>query len=248
MTTLFISDLHLDPARPDITTQALEFLDTETRDAEALYILGDLFEAWVGDDDPEPEKARVIEALKRLSDGGLPCYFMHGNRDFLVGEGFAAASGCTLLPDPTVVELYGQRVLLMHGDTLCTGDREYQAFRQMVRNPQWQQAMLARPLAERLAIARQLRETSAASMAGKTEEIMDVEQDAVVAAMRAHDVTLLVHGHTHRPAVHRFEIDGHEATRIVLGDWYTQGSVLSWDADGFVLRTLPRESPDDAAP
>lgn len=240
MTTLFISDLHLDPARPDITSQALEFLATETRDAEALYILGDLFEAWVGDDDPEPEKRRVIAALKQLADRGLPCYFMHGNRDFLVGEGFAQASGCTLLPDPTIVELYGTKVLLMHGDTLCTDDHQYQAFRQMVRKPAWQQAMLARPLAERMALARQMREASAASMAGKSDAIMDVNQDAVEAALREHGVDTLLHGHTHRPAVHRFDLDGREAVRIVLGDWYTQGSALSWDADGPVLRTLPR--------
>ena len=240
MTTLFISDLHLDPERPDITGQALEFLHTEARDAEALYILGDLFEAWVGDDDPEPEKRRVITALRQLSDGGLPCFFMHGNRDFLVGEGFAAESGCTLLPDPSVVELHGTPVILMHGDTLCTDDHQYQAFRGMVRNPDWQRAMLARPLPERLALARQLRETSAASMAGKSMDIMDVNQGAVEEVMREHGVYTLLHGHTHRPAVHRFELDGHEAVRIVLGDWYTQGSALSWDADGFVLRTLAR--------
>lgn len=240
MTTLFISDLHLDPARPDITSQALEFLATETRGADALYILGDLFEAWVGDDDPEPEKRRVVAALKELSDAGLPCYFMHGNRDFLVGEGFAADSGCTLLADPTIIELYGTKVMLMHGDTLCTDDHQYQAFRQMVRNPAWQQAMLARPLAERLALAKQLRETSTASMAGKSDEIMDVNQDAVVAAMREHGVYTLLHGHTHRPAVHSFAADSHGALRIVLGDWYTQGSALYWNEDGFVLRTLPR--------
>lgn len=240
MTTLFISDLHLDPERPDITGQALEFLATETHEADALYILGDLFEAWVGDDDPEPEKRRVIAALKKLSDGGLPCYFMHGNRDFLVGEGFAAASGCTLLADPTIVDLYGTKVMLMHGDTLCTDDHPYQAFRQTVRNPAWQQAMLARPLAERVALAKQMRAASAASMAGKSEEIMDVNQDAVVAAMREHGVYTLLHGHTHRPGVHSFAADGHGALRIVLGDWYTQGSALSWNKDGFVLRTLPR--------
>ena len=240
MTTLFISDLHLDPARPDITTQALEFLETGTRDAEALYILGDLFEAWVGDDDPEPEKRRVIAALRRLTDGGLPCFFMHGNRDFLVGEGFAADSGCKLLTDPTIVQMYGTPVILMHGDTLCTDDHEYQAFRAMVRNPDWQRGMLARPLAERVALAQQMREASSASMAGKSMEIMDVNQAAVEATMREHGVYTMLHGHTHRPAVHRFELDGHEAVRIVLGDWYTQGSVLSWDEDGYVLRTLER--------
>jgi len=238
--TLFISDLHLDPARPDITAQALELLHREARGAEALYILGDLFEAWVGDDDPEPEKRRVIAALRELTDAGLPCFFMRGNRDFLVGERFAADSGCTLLEDPTVVEIHGTPVLLMHGDTLCTDDVEYQAFRRTVRDPRWQAAMLARPLEERIALARQLRAQSAASMAGKAEEIMDVNPGAVEAAMREHGVFTLLHGHTHRPAVHRFEVDGREAVRIVLGDWYTQGSVLAWDADGFELRTLPR--------
>ena len=240
MATLFISDLHLDPDRPDITAQALELLRSEAAGARALYILGDLFEAWVGDDDPEPEKRKVIAALKSLSEGGLPCYFMRGNRDFLVGDGFAAESGCRLLEDPTVADMYGTPVLLMHGDTLCTDDVEYQAFRRAVRDPRWQAGMLARPLEERLAVARQLREQSAASMAGKAEEIMDVNQDAVVAAMRAHGVYTMVHGHTHRPAVHRFTVDGHDAVRIVLGDWYEQGSVLAWDEDGFDLRTLPR--------
>jgi UDP-2,3-diacylglucosamine hydrolase len=238
--TLFISDLHLDPERPDITSQALAFLNDEARHAEALYILGDLFEAWLGDDDPDPEKRRVVAALKRLAEGGLPCYFMHGNRDFLVGERFAADSGCTLLEDPTVIELYGSRVILMHGDTLCTDDHEYQALRQMVRNPAWQAAVLSRPLAERQELARQLREKSAASMAGKATEIMDVNQDAVLRTMQEHGVYTILHGHTHRPAIHRFEADGHEAVRIVLGDWYAQGSALTWDETGYVLRTLPR--------
>ncbi len=240
MATLFISDLHLDPARPEITAQALELLSSEARGAEALYILGDLFEAWVGDDDPEPEKRRVIAALKGLTDAGLPCYFMRGNRDFLVGEGFAADTGCRLLDDPTVVEIHGTPVLLMHGDTLCTDDLEYQAFRQTVRDPRWQAGMLARPLEERLALARQLREHSAASMAGKAEQIMDVSQGAVEAAMREHGVFTLLHGHTHRPAIHRFEVDGREAVRIVLGDWYTQGSVVTWGTGGFELKNLPR--------
>jgi UDP-2,3-diacylglucosamine hydrolase len=240
--TLFISDLHLDPERPDITAQALELLGSETAGAEALYILGDLFEAWVGDDDPEPEKRRVIGALRTLADAGLPCYFMRGNRDFLVGDSFARDSGCQILDDPTVTRIQGTPVLLMHGDTLCTDDVEYQAFRRTVRDPAWQAAMLARPLAERVALARQLRAQSAASMAGKTEEIMDVNQQAVEDAMRKHGVYTLIHGHTHRPAVHRFSLDGHEAVRIVLGDWYEQGSVLTWTAEGFELRTLPRET------
>jgi len=240
VSVLFISDLHLDPDRPDITGQALDVLGAEAREADALYILGDLFEAWIGDDDPEPEKRRVIAALRTLSDAGLPCYFMRGNRDFLAGEGFAADSGCRMLVDPTVTEIYGTPVILMHGDTLCTDDVQYQAFRRTVRDPAWQAATLARPLEERLALAQQMRAQSTASMTGKAEEIMDVNQAAVEAVMREHGVYTMIHGHTHRPAVHRFEIDGREAVRIVLGDWYEQGSVLTWDKTGFRLESRSR--------
>ena len=238
MATLFISDLHLDPARPDITERCLRFLDTRAGEADALYILGDLFEAWVGDDDPEPEKRRVVHRLAELSAAGTPFFFMHGNRDFLVGEDFARATGCTLLPDPAVVELYGERVLLMHGDSLCTDDVEYQAFRSMVRNRIWQQSFLARSLEERFAIAKEARSRSLAASGAKPAEIMDVNQAAVEAAVREHGVRLLLHGHTHRPAVHRFEVDGRETTRIVLGDWYEQGSAVRLDDNGFELLTL----------
>lgn len=240
MSTLFISDLHLEPARPDITAQFLEFLQAEAAAAEALYILGDLFEAWVGDDDPEPEKRRAILALRALAEGGLPLFFMRGNRDFMIGDQFAADSGCTILEDPTVVELYGQRVLLMHGDSLCTDDHEYQAFRKVTRNPEWQRNVLALPLEQRLKMAAAARTESLARNQGKPEAIMDVNQDAVEQAMRDHEVALLLHGHTHRPAVHTFELDGEQAQRIVLGDWYTQGSVLRWNAEGFNLEQLPR--------
>lgn len=240
MTTLFISDLHLDPARPDITSQFLTFLSDEARAAEALYVLGDLFEAWVGDDDPEPEKRRAIEGLRALSDSGVPVYFMHGNRDFLIGERFARECGCTLLADPSLLELYDNKVLLMHGDTLCTDDVDYQAFRHMTRDPAWQQQFLALPLAQRLAMAAEARAESVAASKGKPESIMDVNQEAVKQAMKKHSVLLLLHGHTHRPNVHQFDIDGDPAQRIVLGDWYTQGSVLYWDKSGFRLESLPR--------
>jgi UDP-2,3-diacylglucosamine hydrolase len=240
MATLFISDLHLEPARPDITTQALEFLGHEARDAEALYILGDLFEAWVGDDDPEPEKRRVVAALRQLSDAGLPLYFMHGNRDFLVGERFAAESGCALLPDPTIVEFYGTPVILMHGDTLCTDDLDYQIFRRMVRGEEWQLHFLGKPVHHRLAMAQQARDASMKATGSKPAEIMDVSQETVEAVMRKHGIYTMVHGHTHRPAVHRFQVDGHPATRIVLGDWHEQGSVLRWSPSGFSLDPLPR--------
>jgi UDP-2,3-diacylglucosamine hydrolase len=233
VTTLFISDLHLEPARPEITRQLLAFLDDARGRCEALYVLGDLFEAWLGDDDPEPEYRRVIAALRALAQAGTRCRFMHGNRDFLVGERFAAESGCELLAEHSLAELYGERVLLMHGDLLCTDDHEYQAFRRMVRDPRWQAGMLARPLAQRAAFAQQLK-------AQKAEEIMDVNQRTVEETMQRFGVRTLLHGHTHRPAVHGFALGAGPATRIVLGDWYRQGSCVRWDASGFRLETLPR--------
>lgn len=240
MTDLFISDLHLDPERPDITRQCLDFLEAEARHARSLYILGDLFESWIGDDDPEPQKMRVAERLGEVSARGTQLFFMHGNRDFLVGPDFARRTGCVLLEDPTVVHLYGERVLLMHGDTLCTDDVEYQAFRAMVRDPGWQAGFLSRSLEERAALARSVRQQSAIASAGKPAEIMDVNANAVADAMRRHEVGLLLHGHTHRPAVHHFELDGRDATRIVLGDWYEHGSAVRWDDGGYELLTLPR--------
>ena len=240
MTTLFISDLHLDASRPDITGQFLRFLGTDARSATALYILGDLFEVWIGDDDLDNGKREIVAALKGTVDAGVPTFFMHGNRDFLIGPGFAAASGCELLPDPTIVELHGERVLLMHGDTLCTDDEGYQRFRSMVRDPAWQTQFLAMSIPERLALADQAREGSRAHMAQTADEIMDVNQGAVEQAMRSHDVATLLHGHTHRPDVHCFSSDGRERTRIVLGDWYEQGSMVRWNESGFELLTLPR--------
>lgn len=203
-------------------------------------MLGDLFEAWLGDDDPEPEYRRVIAALRALADAGTRLFFMHGNRDFLVGERFSTESGCALLGDHAVVDLYGERVLLMHGDLLCTDDVEYQAFRKMVRDPAWQARMLALPVAQRKALAAQVKAQTKAAVMAKAEDIMDVNDGAVADTMRRHGVRTLLHGHTHRPAVHRFTLDGEPATRIVLGDWYTQGSSVRWDASGFVLESLPR--------
>jgi UDP-2,3-diacylglucosamine hydrolase len=243
VTTLFISDLHLDGTRPGITGQFLQFLDGEASQAERLYILGDLFEAWIGDDDPDPDKRRVIAALRSLSDRGVRCFVMSGNRDFLLGAGFCADTGASLLEDGTVVTVHGRRVLLMHGDTLCTDDRSYQRLRRIVRNPLVQWILRTMSLAQRQRLAARMRAGSKAHIeaTGKTTPyVMDVNAEAVANAFRAHDVDCLVHGHTHRPAVHQVSVDGTPRTRIVLGDWYEQGSVLRWTAQGYELAELRR--------
>ena len=240
MATLFISDLHLEPGRPEIGEQFLAFLAGPAREADALYILGDLFEAWVGDDDPNPYYAGMKAALSELVGSGVPVFFMHGNRDFMIGSDFAAETGITLLDDPHPIELHGDKVLLSHGDAMCTDDHEYQQVRAMTRNPDWQAMMLQKSIEERIAFALQAREQSAAHSATKSEDIMDVNQDAVEATIREHGCDVLLHGHTHRPAVHPFHVDERPVHRIVLGDWYDQGSMVEWDADGPRLETLPR--------
>jgi UDP-2,3-diacylglucosamine hydrolase len=226
MSVLFISDLHLDDARPRIVEAFENLLETQSAEVRALYILGDLFESYIGDDDDAPLNARVARATRNVRDAGVAVYFMHGNRDFLLGADYAERAGMTLLDDPAVIELSGERVLLMHGDTLCTDDAEYLQFRKRVRDPDWQRAFLAKPLAERRAFAAQARGESRKHTASAKPEIMDVNQAAVEAAMRTHGVRRLIHGHTHRPATHHFELDGTKAERIVLGDWYEQASVL----------------------
>ena len=228
MSSLFISDLHLDEARPQIVDLYTRFLKQEARNAEALYILGDLFESWIGDDDDSVLAQQVAAATRALHDSGVPVFFMHGNRDFLLGADYAARAGMTLLTDPTIVELGGERVLLMHGDTLCTDDIDYQKFRTLVRNPEWQRQFLSKPLVERRAFAAQARGESRKQTAMKAAEIMDVNQAAVEAALREHGVRRMIHGHTHRPATHRFELEGQSAERIVLGDWYEQSSVAKF--------------------
>jgi UDP-2,3-diacylglucosamine hydrolase len=240
MATLFISDLHLEPGRPEIGEQFLAFLAGPARAAEALYILGDLFEAWIGDDDPNPYYAEMKTAIRELSDSGVPVFFMHGNRDFMIGETFAAEAGVTLLGDPHPLVLYGEKVLLSHGDALCTDDVEYQKVRTMTRNPDWQAMMLSRSIEERIAFAAQAREQSLARGEAMTEEIADVSHEAVVQAIRESGADILLHGHTHRPAVHPFHVDKRPVHRIVLGDWYEQGSLVEWDEDGPRLEALPR--------
>lgn len=224
--TLFISDLHLCPTRPVVSHSFFRFLQETAPASDALYILGDLFEYWIGDDDMGAGlNAEVVNALRSLSDGGTPVFFMHGNRDFLVGDAFAKAAGLTLLPDPTQLELHGHRVLLLHGDTLCTDDLEYQEFRKMVRNPTWQHDFLSQPLERRRLQVEEMRRRSEASKREKPMEIMDVSSVAVAETLRLFAYpSLLIHGHTHRPARHESMIDGHACVRRVLPDWHENGA------------------------
>jgi UDP-2,3-diacylglucosamine hydrolase len=235
MTTLFISDLHLDDRRPETTALLQKFLHDEAVNADALYILGDLFEFWLGDDVPSNCSLDVATGLSWLSDQGVACYFMHGNRDFLLQESYAKSAGMTLLPEEYVADLYGEQVLLLHGDSLCTDDIPYQQFRALVRNPAWQQEFLAKPPKERLQIALQARDASAEHQDNVSMDIMDVNPAEVIAAFERHNVKRVIHGHTHRPASHDLQIQGHKAQRIVLGDWYTHGSVLRVQAGQFAL-------------
>jgi UDP-2,3-diacylglucosamine hydrolase len=240
MATLLISDLHLDGSRPRITTLFEQLLaGPEVRSAQALYILGDLVEAWIGDDDDAPLPARIAAATRAVNDAGVPVYFMAGNRDFLLGESFARRAGLTLLDDGTVHDIEGHRTLLMHGDVLCTDDIAYQAVRRQVRQPQWQAQILGMSLDARRALAAKAREDSRAHTGSTGETIMDVNADAVAGAMRHAGVTRLIHGHTHRPAIHRFDLDGQSVERIVLGDWYEQGSLLRVTSQAVELSGLP---------
>ncbi|WP_290652383.1 UDP-2,3-diacylglucosamine diphosphatase [Aquisalimonas sp.] len=239
--TVFIADLHLDERRPQIVQLFLRFLRETAGRADALYILGDLFEAWIGDDAAPPDHP-VLASMRAFSATGTPLYVMHGNRDFLLGSQFAEITGAQLLDDPTVTRLGDEPVLLTHGDLLCTDDHEYQQFRAMVRDPDWQKVFLARPVEERIAMAKEARDESTSrnsALAETSDTIMDVNGDAVVKAMREHGVHRIIHGHTHRPNTHTFELDGRPATRIVLGDWYDQGSVLWYQEGDYELKHLP---------
>ena len=230
--SLFISDLHLDPSRDTIVALFEQFLQRLGPAADALYILGDLFEVWIGDDDLSPFNVRIMNALRTLSEHNTKIYFMHGNRDFLIGDDFAQRSGIELLTDPTVTELYGHRCLLMHGDTLCTQDIEYQTFRRTVRNPKWQSDILSKPLSERLELAKSLRAKSQEETKLKEAAIMDVDPNTVTTTLKTTPCDYLIHGHTHRMAKHNLEINNHKVTRIVLGDWYESGSYLRFDQSG----------------
>ena len=239
MKYLFVSDLHLEAAAPRAIEAFVGLLRGEAREAAALYILGDLFESWVGDDDPDPARDRICREIAALTATGVPVFVMHGNRDFLYGAGFETRTGATLLPDPCVATLLGRRVLLTHGDLLCTGDAAYQELRSTVRAASFQERVLALPLEARQTLADAARAGSKAHVAAQRPEIMDVTPDAVVAAFRATGTRVMVHGHTHRPAEHGHVVDGEQALRVVLDAWYDGGSVLTLDASGFARRPLP---------
>ncbi|MET0291263.1 MAG: UDP-2,3-diacylglucosamine diphosphatase [Steroidobacteraceae bacterium] len=239
-TYLFVSDLHLAAESPAAVAQFAAFLDHEAREADALYILGDLFETWIGDDDDEPVRRQVCAALKAYT-AHTPAYVMCGNRDFLYGPGFERLTGCTLLPDPLLLEDGELRALVTHGDLLCTDDHNYQELRSIFREPLWQKRFLALPLSARRGLADATRSGSQQHTRSTMRSIMDVNEAAVFAAFRASGTTLLIHGHTHRPGVHRYELDDVTCTRIVLGDWYDQGSCLRLNGDGsFELLELKR--------
>ncbi len=237
--TLFISDLHLSESHPRTTEQFLRFIQDVAPKAEALYILGDLFEYWAGDDDLDtPFHCHICNALSSLAESGTRLFIMHGNRDFLMDESLAKACKASLLPDPTLIDLYGTPTLLTHGDLLCTEDSAYQQFRATVRSPDWRSQFLAQPLSQRKAVIEQLREQSEQSKRSKKMDIMDVANAAVLDLLRRYNFPRLIHGHTHRPAKHLHHVDGHSCERWVLGDWDTQANALQVDASGIMYRQL----------
>ena len=237
--SLFISDLHLSGERPDTVQLFLTFLTQRAPRAETLYILGDLFDVWIGDDLDVPPIPQIKAALHGLSERGTAIRLMGGNRDFLLGERFCAESGCELLPDPSLIELQGVPTLLMHGDSLCTDDLDYQAFSAQIRAPAFIEHFLSQSIPQRIAIVTEFRAKSGEATSMKAEDIMDVNQQAVAACLREYNTRCLIHGHTHRPALHQFELDGQQARRYVLGDWHPDGAkILSVDQQGWRQETF----------
>jgi UDP-2,3-diacylglucosamine hydrolase len=239
MTTLFISDLHLDDARPESSRLFEQFVEEEALHSQALYILGDLFEYWIGDDSPTDSSKRVIAALSRLTEAGIPSYFMHGNRDFLLGPDFAGKCGLTILPETVVIDLYGTPTLLLHGDSLCTDDTAYQQVRLKVRSSEWQSWFLSQTQDERVAFVLEARQESRNHQSNLSMEIMDVNQAAVCRTFEQHCVSTMIHGHTHRLAIHEHAPENGAAKRVVLGDWYQGGSLVRAGPDGLNLESYP---------
>ena len=244
MTVFFISDLHLTPKRPKTNELFFEFISTIRPTAKALYILGDLFEFWVGDDAVQAVgQTEVFSALRHLTEGGVPVFFMHGNRDFLVGDEFAAKTGCRILPDPSQIRLDGLKVLLTHGDSMCTDDTAHQQFRDLVNDPNWKREFLSYPINERMELALTARSQSAIHKSMTSMEVMDVNPAAVEREIGRWNVDYLIHGHTHRPGIHTLHINGKHVKRIVLGDWYEQSSVLRYERGKLWLSAKEIEFP-----
>ncbi|MEH0835132.1 UDP-2,3-diacylglucosamine diphosphatase [Pectobacterium cacticida] len=239
MATLFIADLHLSLHEPAITAGFLRFLRHDAVHADALYILGDLFDAWIGDDDPQSLHTTIAAELYALHQRGVPCYFVHGNRDFLIGKRFARQSGMTLLPTETVLDLYGQKILILHGDTLCTDDLAYQRFRRRVHNPLIQRLFLLLPLSLRLNVAAKMRAASQRENEKKSLQIMDVNQDTVRERLQHYQVETMIHGHTHCPAIHDLDLGGTSGRRAVLGAWHEEGSMIKVTPQNIELIFFP---------
>lgn len=236
---LFISDLHLSLEKPEITRRFLDFLANRATKAQAVYILGDLFDAWIGDDDFTPPNNKIRAQLKQLTDSGTKVYLQQGNRDFLLGQRFAEESGITLLDDYAVIDLYDSPTLLTHGDLLCTDDLAYQTFRVKSRSPEWQQGVLSKPLLLRLLAARWYRLRSYWHKRKKSDDIMDVNQDTVISVMQKYKVSRLIHGHTHRPKLHEFFINEQVAERFVLAAWTKEsGEILCWNSEGYKIEVF----------
>ncbi|MGF1910380.1 UDP-2,3-diacylglucosamine diphosphatase [Vibrio kasasachensis] len=242
MTTLFISDLHLSPNTPEINRCFEHFMRNEAINADALYVLGDLFDFWIGDDDKSEFATQIRTEFKRLTDSGVPCFFTKGNRDFLVGKRFAKQTGIELLGDETVIDLYGRKAVVLHGDTLCTEDTQYLAFRAKVNQPWLQWVFNRLPMSVKTPIVRKVQTDARDTKKSKSLMIMDVTQSEVEKVMRDHQVDLMIHGHTHRPDMHTFSVNSEPMTRIVLGDWYEQGSILCFDAKNYSLQARPFNS------
>ncbi len=238
MSLRFISDLHLDDRRPELTEFFLNFLKSTPGDVKALYILGDLFDAWIGDDDPGAVGRHVAEALRSLGDRGIQCLILRGNRDFLIGPEFCATSGCRLLSEPHQLRIGQRQVLLMHGDVLCSDDAAYQSLRTELRSRQWQQEFLAGSVAQRRAFAADSRRQSAQHQIDLREEILDVNDQTVADTFAEHDVEIIIHGHTHRPAVHHYEIGGKSRIRYVLGEWPGEAQMVSATSQGLSLERI----------
>tara|TARA_B100000900_G_scaffold372494_1_gene352447 strand:- start:1428 stop:2153 length:726 start_codon:yes stop_codon:yes gene_type:complete len=241
MTTVFLSDIHISDQHPEISKHLEEFLLEEGSKTDAIFVLGDLFEYWLGDDDPNPLFREIKQLLKRLSDKNISIFFIHGNRDFLIGESFAEETGCHILNDPHIIDLCDKRVLISHGDMFCTDDKEYQLFRNQTRDPAWKEFILSKSLSFREEFAKQARLESSKHISSNKNEIMDVNKDEILKMYEKYNVDIIIHGHTHRPAIHDVFFNGRNCQRIVLGDWYEQGSILKCDETGFDLIELDRK-------